>query len=128
MGINVTNVLSIRSCIYSVAICISLMSSSPPASAQQTAGWPTTGRDLYAQCASENLAIAHACTEFLLGFMYGVVGALPANRQILCPPSTLSFMQMETLYINWAKANPTLLNHQAPWAAGAALSAAFPCR
>jgi hypothetical protein len=95
--------------------------------AQEAAGWPTTGRDLYSQCASVNAAVAHACVEFLLGYMSGVGEALPANNQLFCPPPTLSFFQMETLYLTWAKANLDLLDRQAPQDAGAALLAAFPC-
>jgi len=97
------------------------------ATAQDAAEWPNTGRDLYTQCASPNRALAHACAEFLLGLMYGAIGTLSVKDQIFCPPQKLSFLQMETLYLTWAKVNPELLDHQAPWAASAALSAAFPC-
>ena len=77
---------------------------------------------------SVNNAIAHACSEYLLGVLDGVVAATPSNAQVFCPPDHISFFQLETVYINWAKANPNLLDRARLLDAAAALAAAFPCK
>ena len=91
------------------------------------ASWSETGSDLYDKCSSANGTVAHACGEYLLGVLDGVITATPAKAQIFCPPDNLSFFQLETVYINWAKANPDLLGRARVLAAAGALSAAFPC-
>ena len=92
-----------------------------------TAGWSTTGRDLYEKCASADGTIAHACGEYLLGLLDGVAMAMPADAQLVCPPHSFSFFQLETAYLDWAKANPALLDRGRGIDAAAALAAAFPC-
>jgi len=89
--------------------------------------WSTSGRDLYQKCASADYATHHACAEYMLGILDGVVAALPANAQLFCPPKSLSFFQLENAYIVWAKANNDLLGRDRMSAATAALVSAFPC-
>jgi hypothetical protein len=91
------------------------------------ASWSATGNDLYEKCTSANSAVAHACAEYLLGLMTGIVISTPANAQIICPPSSVSFFQLELAYINWAKAHPELLSREPSLPAAAALRAVFPC-
>jgi hypothetical protein len=104
-----------------------IVGTSLPAQAGDIAGWSNNGRDLYAKCASDSGTIAHACGEYLLGFMAAAQMALPANAQLICPPPEISFFQLEEAYIVWAKANPDLLGRSPGKSAAAALSAAFPC-
>lgn len=113
-----------------VATLLILLSAIPSATAEQAdiADWSVTGADLYAKCTSANDMVAHACGEYLLGFLYASIAAMPANAQLFCPPSNLSFFMLETAYIKWAKANPDLLKQSRLRAAAGALSAAFPCR
>lgn len=110
-----------------VAASVAALLASSSASARDIAGWPSNGRDLYVKCASADGTVAHACAEYLLGFMTGVQMALPASAQIMCPPSQISFFQLETAYINWAKSNADLLQRSPGMSAAAALTAAFPC-
>jgi hypothetical protein len=91
------------------------------------ADWSVTAHDLYEKCTSANDMIAHACGEYLLGVLDGVIGTLPANAQIVCPPDAVSFFQLETAYINWAKANPDILHQSRLRGAAGALSMAYPC-
>jgi hypothetical protein len=100
---------------------------STAARSAEIAQWSTTGKDLYEKCASAEGTVSHACGEYLLGVMEGVLAATPASAQVFCPPASVSFFQLETLYINWAKANPDLLGRAPVLAAAGALSAAFPC-
>jgi hypothetical protein len=72
--------------------------------------------------------IAHACGEYLLGLLDGVVMSMPGNAQLVCPSQALSFFQLEEAYLKWAKANPELLDRSRGTAAASELSAAFPCR
>jgi hypothetical protein len=113
-----------------VAAFLILFASIARAVAEQpnVADWSVSGQDLYAKCTSANDMIAHACGEYLLGVLDAAIGVMPANAQLFCPPSSLSFFQLETAYIKWAKANPDLLNQSRIRAAAGALSAAFPCR
>jgi hypothetical protein len=108
-----------------VTLSISAFGAEP--SRPDIASWSTTGKDLYEKCSSANGTIAHACGEYLLGFLTGVIMATPVNAQIFCPPTNLSFFQLETAYIKWAKANPELLGRTLSMAAAGALSDAFPC-
>jgi hypothetical protein len=55
------------------------------------ADWSVTGQDLYVKCVSANDMIAHACGEYLLGFLDASIASTPANAQLFCPPSSLSF-------------------------------------
>jgi Rap1a immunity proteins len=91
------------------------------------APWSATGRDLYEKCVSPDETVAHACGEYLLGLLDGVVMSMPTDAQLVCPPRSLSFFQLEVAYLNWGKANPELLDRSRGIAAAAALSAAFPC-
>ena len=111
------------------ALLILLVSLSKIAAEQPNiADWSVTGQDLYAKCTSANDMVAHACGEYLLGVLDVAIGVLPANAQIFCPPTSLSFFQLDTAYIKWAKANPDLLRQSRIRSASGALSAAFPCR
>jgi hypothetical protein len=109
------------------ALSISVLAFGAESSRPNIASWSTTGKDLYEKCSSANGTVAHACGEYLLGFLTGVVMATPANAQIFCPPANLSFFRLETAYIKWAKANPELLGRTLSMAAAGALSDAFPC-
>jgi hypothetical protein len=112
----------------SLAVVVAgVLSNAASAQRPDVAGWAATGRDLYGKCASAEATVAHACGEFLLGVLDGVVIATPKDAQVFCPPDHLSFFQLEAAYVNWAKANPDLLGRERAVAAAGALSAAFPC-
>jgi hypothetical protein len=113
-----------------IGVVLAIAFSIVPSSAEQQsveAEWSDTGQDLLEKCASQQTVIAHTCGEYLLGFLDGVVAATPANEQVLCPFDRVSSSQLETAYINWAKANPDQLGRARMLAAAGALSAAFPC-
>jgi hypothetical protein len=113
-----------------VAALLIVLVSIPELATEQpnVADWSVTGQDLYAKCTSANDMVAHACGEYLLGVLDAAIGVLPSNTQIFCPPASLSFFQLETAYIKWAKANLDLLPQSRIRSAAGALSAAFPCR
>jgi hypothetical protein len=93
----------------------------------EIAEWSGTGRDPYEKCASSDQMVAHACGEYLLGLLDGVVISMPPNAQLVCPSANLSFLQLETAYLNWAKANADLLGKDRGISAASALAATFPC-
>lgn len=97
------------------------------ASGREAASWSTDGRDLLEKCTSSNDVVVHACGEYLLGVMDGVIAALPADSQLICPPASISFFNLESAFSNWAQRNPNLLSQSRLRAAVSALSTTFPC-
>jgi hypothetical protein len=117
-----------RRFLAAAAITLSVNTFAFGAERPDTASWATTGADLYKKCSSADGTVAHACSEYLLGFLTGVIMATPANAQVFCPPANLSYFELEMAYINWAKANPDLLGRSPSITAAGALSTAFPCQ
>jgi hypothetical protein len=119
-----------RALLGAATIALSVASGANGAEAQRpdVAPWSANGKDLYEKCSSTNGSVAHACGEYLLGILDGVIIAMPSNAQVVCPPSNISFLQLETIYTEWAKTHPDFFDKGREMAAVAALSTAFPCR
>jgi hypothetical protein len=119
---------------FAAAVAVLLISGTLISVGAQVPGVPAlaeiTGKDLYEQCNSPATTAILACGEYLRGLLDGVIIAQPGSPQLLCPSPTLalSFRQLQTIYVNWAKANPDHLTSAVEIAAVSALLDAFPCR